>query len=101
MFAAQQRIREIGIRKVLGASLNQIIVLFSRDFLGLILIAFLIASPLAWYAMNSWLHDFAYRVAISWWIFLAAGGSALVIALLTMGYQAVKAGLANPVRRIS
>ena len=100
MFAAEQRTKEIGIRKVLGASLRQIIVLFSKDFLGLIGIAFLIAAPLAWYAMNSWLHDFAYRVAISWWIFLLAGGSALLIALLTMSYQAVKAGMANPVRSL-
>jgi len=100
MFAAEQRTKEIGIRKVLGASLRQILLLFSKEFLGLIGIAFLIAAPLAWYAINFWLHDFAYRVAVSWWIFVLAGGSAVLIALLTMSYQAIKAGLANPVRSL-
>jgi ABC-type antimicrobial peptide transport system permease subunit len=100
MFAAEQRTKEIGIRKVLGASLGQIITLFSTDFLWLIFIAFLIAGPLGWFAMNAWLHDFAYRIALSWWIFLLAGATVVVIALATVSYQAVKAGLSNPVKSL-
>ncbi len=100
MFAAEQRVKEIGIRKVLGASLSQIISLFAKDFLQLVFIAFLIAGPLAWYAMNSWLRDFAYRVAISWWIFALAGISALLIALLTVSHQALRAAMANPVKSL-
>ena len=97
MFSAEQRTKEIGIRKVLGASLNQIVAIFSMDFLGLIALAFLIAGPLSWFAMNAWLHDFAYRVAISWWIFALAGSVALLIAALTISYQAIRAATANPV----
>jgi putative ABC transport system permease protein len=97
MFAAEQRVKEIGIRKVLGASLSQIIVLFSTDFLQLVFIAFLIAAPLAWVCMYHWLQNFAYKTNLSWWIFALAGMSAIVIALLTVGYQALKAGFANPV----
>ena len=100
MFAAEQRVKEIGIRKVLGASLAQIISLFARDFLQLVIIAFLIAGPLAWYAMNAWLHDFAYRVTLSWWIFALAGVSALLIALLTVSHQALRAAMANPVKSL-
>jgi putative ABC transport system permease protein len=100
MFAAEQRIKEIGIRKVLGASLGQIIALFSRDFLRLVFIAFLIAAPLAWYSMNHWLQNFAYRVDLSWWIFALAGGAAILIALLTVSYQAVKSAMANPVKSL-
>jgi len=100
MFAAEQRVKEIGIRKVLGASLGQIVSLFAKDFLQLVLIAFLIAGPLAWYTMNSWLHDFAYRIAISWWIFALAGISALLIALLTVSHQALRAATANPVKSL-
>jgi ABC-type lipoprotein release transport system permease subunit len=100
MFAAEQRIREIGIRKVLGASLGEIIRLFSRDFLKLVFIAFLIAAPLAWYSMNRWLQDFAYRIDLSWWIFALAGGAAIGIALLTVSYQAVRSALANPVNSL-
>lgn len=100
MFAAEQRTKEIGIRKVLGASMGQIITLFSTDFLWLILIAFLIAGPLGWYAMNAWLHDFAYRITLSWWIFLLAGATVVLISLATVSYQAVKAGLANPVKSL-
>ena len=100
MFAAEQRIKEIGIRKVLGASLGEIIALFSRDFLKLVFLAFLIAAPLAWYFTNRWLQDFAYRVELSWWIFALAGGAAILIALLTMSYQAVRAAMANPVKSL-
>lgn len=100
MFSAEQRIKEIGIRKVLGASLVQIIALFSKDFLKLMLIAFLIAAPLSWYAMYSWLQNFAYRIPISWWIFVFAGAASVIIALLTVSFQAVKAALANPVKSL-
>jgi len=100
MFAAEQRTKEIGIRKVLGASLGQIIRLFSTDFIWLIFIAFLIAGPLGWFAMNAWLHDFAYRINLSWWIFVLAGVTVIVIALATVSYQAVKAGLSNPVKSL-
>ncbi|HEY4064222.1 MAG TPA: ABC transporter permease [Puia sp.] len=100
MFAAVQRTREIGIRKVLGASLGQIIGLFSQDFLQLVFIAFLIAAPLAWYSMNHWLDNFAYRVGLSWWIFALAGGAAIFIALLTVSYQAVRSAMASPVKAL-
>jgi putative ABC transport system permease protein len=96
MFSAQQRIKEISVRKVLGASVSQIISLFSKDFMYLILIAFLIAGPVAWFAMNNWLGDFAYRVSLSWWIFVLAGIGAAGIALLTISFQAVKSASANP-----
>ncbi len=98
MFAAEQRVREISVRKVLGASIGQIITLFSQDFLKLIGIAFLIAAPLAWYAMHQWLQGFAYRVDISWWIFVLAAAISVIIALITMSYQAVKAAIANPIK---
>jgi len=100
MFAAEQRVKEIGIRKVLGASLSQIISLFSRDFLQLIGIAFLIAAPLAWYFMHHWLQDFAYKIPLSWWIFVLAGASSVIIALLTMSYQAFRSARANPVKAL-
>lgn len=100
MFAAEQRVKEISVRKVLGASLGQIVALFSKDFLQLVLIAFLIASPIAWLSMHHWLQDFAYRVEISWWIFALAGASSLLIALLTLTYQAIKSANANPVKSL-
>jgi putative ABC transport system permease protein len=100
MFAAEKRVKEIGIRKVLGASLNNIVALFSKDFLKLIVIAFLIAAPLAWYFMDRWLQDFAYKQDISWWIFLLAGISSLLIAFATIGYQAIRSATANPVKSL-
>jgi ABC-type antimicrobial peptide transport system permease subunit len=100
MFSAEQRLKEIGIRKVLGASLGNVVVLFSKDFLNLILVAFLIASPIAWYAMYRWLQDFAYRIDIDWWIFVLAGVIAVAIALLTVSYQSIKAAIANPVKSL-
>jgi putative ABC transport system permease protein len=96
-FSAEQRTKEIGIRKVLGASVSQIVVIFSKDFLKLIFLAFLIAVPIAWYSMHHWLEDFAYKIDVSWWIFALAAGIAAIVALSTMGYQAIKAGIANPV----
>jgi putative ABC transport system permease protein len=91
-----QRTKEIGIRKVLGASVSSIFILLSREIITLILIGILIATPISWYVMNLWLQDFAYRVSIYWWVFILAGLSALLIALLTVSYQAIKAATANP-----
>jgi hypothetical protein len=100
MFSAEQRTREIGIRKVLGASAGQVAYLFSVDFLRLIALAFLIAGPLGWCMMNAWLHDFAYRISLSWWIFALAGAGSVLIAALTVSYQAFRAATANPVKSI-
>jgi putative ABC transport system permease protein len=99
-FAISQRIKEIGVRKVLGASTGSIVTLLSTDFLKLIAIAALIAFPVAWYTMHSWLHDFAYRISIQWWVFIAAGLLAAAVALFTIGFQAVRAALANPVKAL-
>jgi putative ABC transport system permease protein len=99
-FVAEQRSREIGIRKVLGASVQGIVELLSREFMLLVLISFLIAIPLGWYFMNKWLQDFAYRIQISWWVFAVAGVLAFVIALFTISFQAIRAALANPVKSL-
>ncbi|MEO5563082.1 MAG: ABC transporter permease [Chitinophagaceae bacterium] len=100
MFTAQQRIKEIGVRKVLGASVSGIVSMLSKDFLKLVFISIVIASPIAWWAMNQWLADFAYKIDISWWIFVLAGATALVIAFITVGFQAIKAALTNPVKSL-
>jgi len=100
MFSAEQRIKEFGVRKVLGASLGQLMTLFATDFMKLVLIAFLIAAPIGWYAMSSWLRDFAYKIDLSWWIFLLAGVGSLAIALLTLSYEAFKTAVANPVKNL-
>jgi putative ABC transport system permease protein len=99
-YAAEKRVKEIGIRKVLGASVQNIVRLLSKDFLKLVLVANLIAWPIAWLVMHKWLQDFAYRINISWWVFLAAGVAALLIALLTVSFQAIKAAIANPVKSL-
>jgi putative ABC transport system permease protein len=99
-FTITQRIKEIGIRKVLGASVGNIVQLVSKDFLLLVLIAALIAFPVAWYAMHNWLEDFAYRINIPWWLFIAAGILAAIIAFATISIQAVKAAVANPVKSL-
>ncbi|SRR5579871_295668 len=99
-FMAVQRIKEVGIRKVLGATTGNIVYLFSKEFIVLIAIAFAIATPLAWYYMNQWLQNYAYRIDVSWLIFLAGGLAALTIALVTISFQAIKAALANPVKSL-
>ena len=99
-YSAERRIKEIGIRKVMGASINNIVLLLSRHFIRLVLIANLIAWPLAWWAISHWLEDYAYRVAMSWWVFLLAGVMALLIALVTVSLLAMKAAVANPVKSL-
>ncbi len=98
--SVQQRVKEIGVRKVLGASVISITALVSKDFLKLVFISLLIASPVAWWLMDSWLKDFAYRINISGWMFVLSGGIALLIALITVGFHAVRAAIANPVKSL-
>ena len=100
IFTSEQRRKEIGIRKVLGANTAGIVSLLSKDFLRLVIISIVIAVPVSLYTMNKWLQDFAYRITISWWMFALAGGTAVCIALLTMSYQSVKAAVANPVKSL-
>jgi len=99
-FTAEQKTKEIGIRKVLGASVTGIVGMLSKDFLKLVIIAAVIAFPVAWWAMHRWLNDFAYRVNIGWWVFVVAGIVALLIALLTISFQSIKAAIANPVKSL-
>jgi ABC-type antimicrobial peptide transport system permease subunit len=99
-FTAEQKTKEIGIRKVLGASVTGIVRMLSKDFLKLVLIAAIIAFPVAWWVMHKWLNDFAYRVDIGWWVFVVAGIAALLIALLTISFQSIKAAIANPVKSL-
>jgi len=99
-FMIKLRVREIGIRKVLGASSGTITGMLSVDFLKLVVIAILISFPLTWFAMNKWLQDFAYRIDISWWVFVLAGGIALAIAFITISFQSIKAAIANPVKSL-
>lgn len=100
IFMAESRIKEIGVRKVLGASVGGLVTLLSKDFLKLVTIAFFIAAPIAWWAMYKWLADYPYRVQIQWWVFVLAGLMSLAIALLTVSYQAVRAALSNPVKSL-
>jgi putative ABC transport system permease protein len=99
-YAAEQRIREIGIRKVLGASVSGIVTMLSKDFIKLVLIASVLAIPVSWWMMNNWLSDFAYRTKIYWWIFVIAGALALFVALFTVGLKALKAAVANPIKSL-
>jgi putative ABC transport system permease protein len=96
-FIAELRTKEIGIRKLLGASISNIITILSGNFLKLIGIAFILAVSLAWYFMNGWLQDFAYRITIGWWVFPLAGLLVTIIALITVSFQAIKAAIANPI----
>ncbi|HZK63896.1 MAG TPA: FtsX-like permease family protein, partial [Puia sp.] len=99
-YAAEQRTREIGIRKVLGATVSHVVGLLSRDFLKLVLIAAFIAFPIAWWGMSKWLENFAYRTDISWWVFTEAGGVAAIITIATVSFRAIKSALANPVNSL-
>ncbi len=99
-YMIEQRTKEVGIRKVLGASIKGIVLLLSKDFVKLVLMAILIASPIAWWAMSKWLENFAYRIDIQWWMFALAGLAAVVIALLTVSWQAIRAAVANPVESL-
>lgn len=99
-FTIKQRFREIGIRKVLGSSVKDIVQLLSKDFLKLVIISFVIASPIAWYIMNKWLQDYAFRIDIGFWVFVIAGSMAFVVAFLTVSLQAMKAAVANPIKSL-
>jgi putative ABC transport system permease protein len=99
-YSTLQRTKEIGIRKVLGASVGAIVNLLSKEFLALVAISFLIAAPLSWYFMDKWLAGFVYRMSIGWWVFAVAGIMALFIALFTVSFQAIKAAVANPVKSL-
>jgi putative ABC transport system permease protein len=96
-YSTIQRTKEIGIRKVLGASVATIVGLLSREFLRLVVISLVIASPIAWFAMHSWLDNFAYRTAIQWWVFPLAAGAAVLITFMTVGFHSIKAAVADPV----
>jgi putative ABC transport system permease protein len=99
-FTAQQRRKEIGMRKVLGASAANIVTLLSKDFLKLIVIGFILAVPITWYTMNQWLDNFAYREEVNLWVLALAGGLAMLIAMITVSWQSLKAALANPVNSL-
>ncbi|MET0464519.1 MAG: ABC transporter permease [Chitinophagaceae bacterium] len=100
IFMAESRIKEIGVRKVLGASVSGLVALLSKDFLKLVIIAFVLATPISWWMMYSWLKDYPYRVPIQWWVFVSAGAVSVLIALFTVSYQAIRAALSNPVKSL-
>jgi putative ABC transport system permease protein len=100
IFTAERRKKEIGVRKVLGASVQSVVGLLSKDFLKLVMISAIIAFPVAWFAMNKWLEDFAYRITVSWLVFFIAAVAALLISLITVSFRAIKAAVANPVKSL-
>ena len=100
IFSAEQRTKEIGIRKVLGASVTGIVSLLSKDYIKLLVLAIVISSPIAWYTMHQWLSDFAYRIDIQWWVFVVAGVLVAAIAMMTVGFQSIKAAVMNPVKSL-
>ena len=100
VLSIEQRTKEIGIRKVLGAAISKIVFLISKEFILLISIAFIIAVPLSYYAINKWLQDFAYRISIGWWMFALAGLLVIFIAMVTMSFQAIKAAISSPVKSL-
>jgi putative ABC transport system permease protein len=97
---AEQRNKEIGIRKVLGATVSSITAMLSKDFVKLVIISIVIATPIAYWAMTKWLQDFAYRISISWWMIAVAGLIAIMIALITISFQSIKAAIANPMKSL-
>src|SRR5690606_24466933 len=99
-FMAVQKTKEVGIRKVLGATAGGIVYLFSKEFVLLVAIAFAIAAPITWYSMHQWLQGYAYRIDVSWWLFVAGGLAAIVVALATISFQTIKAARANPVKSL-
>jgi ABC-type antimicrobial peptide transport system permease subunit len=99
-FTAEQRVKEIGVRKVLGASVFNLWQLLSKDFVGLVVISLVIASPVAYYFMHKWLENYTYRAVMGWWIFAVTAAGALLITVLTVSYQSLKAAMANPVRSL-
>ncbi|MCO5934621.1 hypothetical protein NAF17_03625 [Mucilaginibacter sp. RB4R14] len=100
LFSVKQRRKEIGIRKVMGASIVQITALLSKEFVGLVIIEIIIACPVALFIMSKWLQAFAYRIEIGWWVFVTGGLTAIIIALITISYQAVNAAISNPVKSL-
>jgi putative ABC transport system permease protein len=100
MFTVSQRVKEIGIRKVLGASFASLIMMLAKNFMQLVVVATVIAIPIAWFAMNKWLQDFAYRITITWWMLLIPCMMAICIAVITVFAQAMKAAMANPVKSL-
>jgi putative ABC transport system permease protein len=99
-YMAENRIKEIGVRKILGASVTGITTLLSKDFVKLVIISLLIATPVAWWGMDKWLQGYTYRVRIEWWVFVLAGSLSVLIALLTVSYESIKAAVANPAKSL-
>jgi putative ABC transport system permease protein len=95
-----QRTKEIGIRKILGATVGNILALVSKDFIRLVIIAFIIAAPVAWYVIHKWLDNFVYKIPVQWWVFLVAGIATLVIAFITISLQAIRTAITNPVKNL-